>query len=269
MNQIIRLDGKLCISYLSLQCSEYESEHHYDVHSPKISNSIGFITKGSVEFVTSTKKIAAQEGDLIYIPEGTRYVSHWHGTPQICFYSIHFRPLETAVPLWRMLPMSRIPLSDASGTRAVIERMTAVSQGPLEEQAEAYALYYRLASLVLEALSEQKVRRFPDPLHTALSYINEHCAELQSVREIARACFLSESRLFHLFREYLHTTPISYLNNLKIQMAVEQLKKTDASISQIAASLNFHSDYYFRKVFRQITGVLPSRFRKLMDRAEE
>ena len=266
MNQIIRLDSKLCISYLSIHCSEYISEHHFDVHSPKISNSIGFITKGCVEFVTSTTRISAQEGDLIYIPEGVRYVSHWHGTPKICFYSIHFRPLETAVPLWRKIPISKISPADPDGVREKIECMVAFSQAELEVQAKAYALYYQLAALILEAFPEQDIRRLPEALDNALSYANEHFTQVQSVKELARVCFLSESRLFHLFREYLHTTPTAYLNNLKIQAAVEMLKKSDKPISQIAASLNFHSDFYFRKVFRQVTGVLPSQFRKPINR---
>jgi AraC-like DNA-binding protein len=45
---------------------------------------------------------------------------------------------------------------------------------------------------------------------------------------------------------------------------MEMLSNPDLSIQQIAEELNFHSEYYFRKTFKKITGVLPSQFRKML-----
>ena len=101
-------------------------------------------------------------------------------------------------------------------------------------------------------------------LQAALTYIEENYTTISSVQQIAAACYISEPRLYHLFKEHMNTTPISYLNHLRIHSAVELLANPDLSIQQIADQLNFHSEYYFRKTFKKITGMRPSQLRKML-----
>jgi transcriptional regulator GlxA family with amidase domain len=108
------------------------------------------------------------------------------------------------------------------------------------------------------------MQNLPETLQTAIAFIEANYTTVTSVREIATACFVSESRLYHLFKEHLNTSPISYLNYIRIYAAMELLANPDLSIQQIADQLNFHSEYYFRKTFQKVTGELPSKLRKML-----
>ena len=53
---------------------------------------IGYITKGSAKFLFPDHTVIyANEGDAIYIPYTTLYMSTWIGTPDIEFYSLQYK----------------------------------------------------------------------------------------------------------------------------------------------------------------------------------
>lgn len=264
MDERKKLQEQLCISSLSIQLSEYDNAHHFETRDRKIHNSIGYIIDGSVEFSMPFGKFNAQKGDLIFIPEGIRYISHWDGSPRICFYNVHFLLPKTSTNIWRSLQPQRLEKLPNEQLGQMIRRMFELSKGSDAEHLAAYSLFYELAANILPSMATNPTRLPPVPLQVAIAYIEENYATISSVKEIATACYLSESRLYHIFKEYLNISPISYLNHLRVHNAMNLLSNPDLSIQQISESLNFHSEYYFRKTFQKITGVLPSHFRKML-----
>ena len=264
MDQRNKLQEQLCISSLSVQLTEYDNVHHFETRDRKIHNSIGYILNGSVEFSMPFGKFTANEGDLIFIPEGIRYISHWDGAPLIRFYSVHFLLPKTTTNIWRSMQPQRLENLPREQLGKLIERMFELSQGTEENHLMTYSLFYQLAASILPHMATNPTRIPPAPLQTAIAYMEENYATISSVQEIATACYLSESRLYHVFKDYLNISPISYLNHLRVHNAMAMLANPDLSIQQIAESLNFHSEYYFRKTFQKITGVLPSHFRKML-----
>ena len=59
-------------------------------------------------------------------------------------------------------------------------------------------------------------------------------------------------------------TPFEYLQNLRIEKAKDLLRKTDCSISQICDLCAFGSLSHFSRVFREKTGVSPTKYKKLV-----
>lgn len=53
----------------------------------------------------------------------------------------------------------------------------------------------------------------------ALAYINDNLTAIESVDEIAKSCFVSESYLFRLFKKELKQTPAKYINSKKLLLA--------------------------------------------------
>ena len=264
MEERIKLQESLCVSSLSVHLVGYDNAHHLEMRSRKIHNSFGLILKGSVEFSTLTEKHTAKEGDLIFVPEGIRYASHWNGSPQIQFYNVHFTLPKKALGIWRKMGLQRIEGVPFQEIKSIMEQMLLCAKGSEVDHLKAYALFYELTAKVLPYMKVSE-NRFPQAsLENAIAYIEANYRTITSVQEIATACYLSESRLYHLFRDHLDISPISYLNNLRIHHAMEMLSNPDLSIQQIAEELNFHSEYYFRKTFKKITGVLPSQFRKML-----
>ena len=264
MEKKYKLNEQLCIYSLSVHDISYNNAHHFEMRTRKVHNSFGFIVDGTATFSTMTDTIVAKKGDLIFIPEGSRYVSHWNGDPCIRFYSLDFLMPKKSVNLWRNMSIQRIEGVDNEGIRKLIEQMCLLTVNGDADQLHAFGVFYKLLSMVLPFMKNNESCVLPQPLQAAVAYIETNYATISSVKEIASACFLSESRLYHLFREYLDTSPISYLNNIRVHAAIELLANPNLSIQEIAEQLNFHSEYYFRKTFRKITGDLPSKLRKML-----
>lgn len=255
------MDENLFISSLSVQLSEYDTAHHFEVKKRKVHNSFGLILDGTVSFFTLTERVDAKEGDLIFVPEGIRYSSCWAGNPKIRFVNIHFRMLAPASPVFRSMRIRKIE-QVGENIQNSFRKMMDIQLSQDVEQMTAIAEFYSLCSRIYPLISDSCNLMIPPALQRGMEYINENFCTVSRVSEISKACYLSESHLYHMFQEYLGTSPVAYLNSLRIQKAMELLITTDKTIEEIAAELGFHSGYYFRKTFKSVTGVLPSKYRK-------
>lgn len=82
-----------------------------------------------------------------------------------------------------------------------------------------------------------------------------------SVNDISTHFGISEVHLRRLFNQVLCTSPIKYINNLKLDKAKNMLKISNYSIAEIAQSSGFADPYYFSRFFKKQTGVSPSEYR--------
>ena len=91
-------------------------------------------------------------------------------------------------------------------------------------------------------------------------FIQNHYKENISRDEIVGAARISASTGSRLFRKLLNQTPVGYLNQFRIEKAIEMLQQEEFNITQIASSCGFQDSNYFATVFRKHTGKAPSRF---------
>lgn len=99
-------------------------------------------------------------------------------------------------------------------------------------------------------------------LKSMLSYIQQNYMSNISLKDIARAAQVSEREGLRCFQEEIHTTPFTYLNEYRIQMACILLQNTKDTITCIAGKCGFQSSSYFGKVFRKSVGCTPYQYRK-------
>lgn len=98
-------------------------------------------------------------------------------------------------------------------------------------------------------------------LQKVLSFMKEHFKENLTLDVILKSCKISRSYLFRLFKEYLNTTPLKYLNALKLQYAERMLKQPQPSITDIAYECGFGSLSTFERLFKTTYGCTPSLYR--------
>ena len=155
---------------------------------------------------------------------------------------------------------------------AVLEKLKA--SFALDREAFGYELRLRaaLSDLWLDLLALPRTGRRTGALSdekckAMMSYIHEHAAEPLRIGQIAAAGCCSEREAYRTFQECLHTTPLNYLQNFRLQNACAQLTAGRRSITEIAAGCGFSSLSYFGKVFRRTFGCTPAAYRaKWQDR---
>ncbi len=80
--------------------------------------------------------------------------------------------------------------------------------------------------------------------------------------ELLSIAHMSRSNLMRVFRKATGQTPIEYLVRLRIQKAMDMLRNTNLSITEIALEVGFNDSNYFTRQFRRILGESPRTFRQ-------
>jgi AraC family transcriptional regulator len=109
--------------------------------------------------------------------------------------------------------------------------------------------------IVAWKLAPWRVRRIAD-------YVDTHLAEPLRIAELAELVGVSPGYFHRAFRETLGKTPLEYINERRVQRAMQYLHRDDASLAAIALQVGFISPSHFTRTFRQITGVNPSKYRE-------
>jgi LacI family transcriptional regulator len=96
----------------------------------------------------------------------------------------------------------------------------------------------------------------------ALRYIREHACQGVSVDEVVRKSTVSRSTLERQVRKYLGRTPQEEIRRVQIKRAQELILSTDLSAEQIAVLCGFEYPEYFYTVFKRVSGMTTTDFRK-------
>ncbi|MDT4761977.1 helix-turn-helix domain-containing protein [Sphaerochaeta sp. PS] len=118
-------------------------------------------------------------------------------------------------------------------------------------------LYNLLAGSVTERTVGEHVR-----LEKAIRHMQRHVFDKLSLSQIASHVGLDPSYFVRLFRKRMNTTPMKYYTSLQLEAARALLTSSDLSVKEIAAKLQFCSEFHFSKQFKQSTGSSPSLYRK-------
>lgn len=142
------------------------------------------------------------------------------------------------------------PLFLSSVREVRSQNVTALTQG---------LLLYTLARLAPVQVEE---RREPQQLFAAVvDYVDAHYRESDlSLKRLGEEFSYTEKYLSSLFKKHMQVQFSSYLNNLRIQRAMELLAARAGSVGEIAGMCGFSSPLYFSKVFKKRTGWTPTEY---------
>ena len=94
-----------------------------------------------------------------------------------------------------------------------------------------------------------------------MQYVNFNYSNIISLDDLSRLANVNKTTLICIFKELYGTTPIQYINRLRMQKAKELLANTDTSIGEIAELIGFQSIHYFSRYFKLKENCTPVEYR--------
>lgn len=246
---------------------------------------LGFCHSGNgiIEFDNETM-VTLKAGDCTIIPQylpHTTYSSE--GTKSLWSYIfIDFKSLLTGELI--KIPDSHTLLSDdISRENCVIKReefpdVFDLCQSLLKEitqrrddwgvvfKSTAIALFFRIKRMyhtlrVNKRTGDQPMNQCFE-IRDAINYIQEYYMDNITVNELANLCHLSENHFRRLFLAAMGTTPLSYINFMRINQACVLLNTSNQNIMSIANSVGFNSIASFNRNFKDVLGDSPRTYRR-------
>lgn len=98
-------------------------------------------------------------------------------------------------------------------------------------------------------------------VNNAQQWLHSNMAQELRLADMAKALCVSEKTIARRFRSALDTTPVRYLQNLRIDAARTLLELGDLNIDQIAAQVGYTDSSSFSRLFRERMGVSPGNYR--------
>lgn len=99
-------------------------------------------------------------------------------------------------------------------------------------------------------------------VNKAVEYINANLQENLSVSRLCEEFHISKNYLYKAFRNNLGTTVTEYINEQRIQQAKKLLEQSNNSVYQIAETVGIYNYTYFCQLFKKLTKITPTEYRK-------
>ena len=129
-------------------------------------------------------------------------------------------------------------------------------------QLKTYLFQTITACMQQHALTPMPVRQYSGLVEQAIEHIRRNVSLELSAAGIAKALFVSESRLRKCFREELGMPLGQYIDDLIFLRARQMLMDPTIPISKISQKLGFCDQFYFSRRFKEKHHQTPSEFRK-------
>ena len=96
----------------------------------------------------------------------------------------------------------------------------------------------------------------------ALAYIEQHCTEKFSLDALAGALYVNKCYLVRAFHDTYGITPLACHNRFRCRRAGKLLEDSTLSVTEVGYTAGFASSSHFSRIFRQVTGVTPTEYRR-------
>ncbi|WP_159032917.1 helix-turn-helix domain-containing protein [Streptomyces fodineus] len=95
----------------------------------------------------------------------------------------------------------------------------------------------------------------------AISLIHEEPGRTWTVDTLAREVGVSRATLSRRFTRLVGEPPLAYLTRWRLEIAARRLRETNDSVTRIANTVGYTSQFAFSRAFTRHRGTPPTRYR--------
>lgn len=141
------------------------------------------------------------------------------------------------------------------------QEYTEIRNGKQYERYEASGFLYQF---LMQLLRETEVtgRQAVSAIEKGRQWISQNFTTPFSLSELCGTLQISLPHFSRQFHAMYGTTPLVFLNRLRLEYAISLLLNSSFSIQEIARKSGFAEGNYFSKVFRKYVGMSPTEYRE-------
>ncbi|MBO5453439.1 MAG: helix-turn-helix transcriptional regulator [Clostridia bacterium] len=202
---------------------------------------------GNAKFYVNSKHFYSNPGDITFIPENTPYrVSYTEGESIF----IHLSDCNYKFP-------ENITVPNTSFFRKEFEKMIYYYSKPRYVnliKSTIYNILHCISENIFYDINDENFLR-------CLSYIdNNYCNANVNIEKISAQGFMSQSSLRRKFSRYMGISPLQYLNDKRINKAINLLMTTNITVKEVAHMCGFSDEKYFSRIISARYNTSPSEF---------
>lgn len=239
-----------------------------------------YIESGLMDWEVEGEHFRSHSGDIFFTRPNEVHRGGLDMIQPCCFWWVIIRdPLSIienkTSPNWLNLNfMEAIHVRDMLMSLPRVRHIGSSPQHPLRRLKDAFTsanvlrsvqAYTSLLDFLLLVIEESKTsglnQDLRSGLHELTNFLQSNLDQRYSLAELAAKLGVSPPYCSKIFKEYTGLPPASYMEHIRVRQALDRLRTTSVSITDIAHELGFASSQHFSTVFKRHTGRTPSAWR--------
>ena len=222
-----------------------------DYAKPRPYHALSLHLEGDATFTHGKDSFHIKKNDLMYVPKDYDYTiqSNKNETVLVIHFDIIDKNLESIETFTPINPEIFIDLFEKMHTAWYKKNV---------------GYEYRIDSLFSKILENIAIQKFKEShsmkkdFSSLIDYIHTNFTDPSlNVAMFASKMNISSTYLRNLFKENLNTTPLKYLNALRIQYAASLLESGYYTVEEVAELSGYNDPKYFSTLFKKETGISP------------
>lgn len=213
---------------------------------PREYSALAFRIKGSGNIYYSGKNVSINTNDILYLPQNIGYTAEYTNTKLIV---IHFKTLhqDNTVEVFSFENAEKI-------YKLFLEILNIWQNKNAGYKPFTISILYKILGTINR--ETQKIT-LPKNFINAVSLINSNYRDnFLSIKQICLNAEISETYFRKLFSEYYKKTPVTYINELRIEHA-RNLIANGVTIEEASYSSGFNDSKYFSRVIKKHFNCTP------------
>lgn len=216
-------------------------------------------------FQIADRSYFLKKGDIFLIPPGQAhmYCNSSSSSLVLLWIELSGGSLSEIFSYFRSTEL--YTLQNASGGKLeskLTDILRGLKAGNGENLYEQSGEVYVLLMYLLETAREVSVRKLPDLVADALTYIDDNFTGQIRIKELAGRLHISQTYLNRLFHRSLGITPMKYVSMKRIEYACYLLQNSSLSCEKISEKAGMYDNAYFYKIFKSVMGMTPVQYRE-------
>jgi AraC-like DNA-binding protein len=224
------------------------------------------LTSGSITYDVENQRFHLHKGDLLYVPQGIVRSATNHTDSTHEMYVAHFLYEGTGegLPLLQQGAVQYIKLFQFEYMK---QRFSLLTQHWLRKQLYTDTFCHSILLEMLAIVNEEtdsnvNMNRSYSLVSQLQNHITMHYRHAITMEELASLVQRTPNYVSRLFKEATGKSVTEYIQQVRILAACDLLTNSQMNVGEVSDFLGFCEQSYFNKVFKRLTGTLPSTYMK-------